>query len=427
MFGLLKNKISSFIDSLTKREEQKIGEASPAAAEVEKAAPVPEVITPKPSPEARKPAPVPEVKRQAPAPVPTVLIPEAKKPMPVPEVRRQVPAPVPHAPVPEAKKPTFIPEVRKPAAVAQARPAEEPKKMKVSLSLESKVKGIILGEVEVKEKDIDDLLEALKMSLLEADVAFEVSQSLAEDLKQKLVGKKVKRGEVQKAIRGAVASALRDTLDLRGPDLLKAAEEKNRTGEPLKLLFVGPNGAGKTTTMAKIAEMFMRAGKSVIFSASDSYRAAAIEQTEEHANRLGIKAIKHGYGSDPAAVCFDAVNYAKAHKIDVVLMDTAGRQETNRNLIDELKKIARVAKPDLKIFVGESIAGNALVEQVRSFKEAIGLDGVILTKLDCDAKGGTALSVARASGVPVLFFGVGQRYEDLLPFDPDIVLRQILE
>jgi fused signal recognition particle receptor len=246
-------------------------------------------------------------------------------------------------------------------------------------------------------------------------------------LKRKLVGKRVRRGEIQQAIRGAVASALRETMELRGPNLMEAAAERNAAGEPLKLLFVGPNGAGKTTTMAKIAEMFMRAGKSVIFSASDSYRAAAIEQTEEHASRLGIKAIKHKYGSDPAAVCFDAVNYAKAHGINVVLMDTAGRQETNRNLIDELKKIARVAKPDLKIFVGESIAGNALVEQVRSFKEAIGLDGVILTKLDCDAKGGTALSVARASGVPVLFFGVGQRYEDLLPFDPDIVLRQVLE
>ena len=413
MFGLLKSKISSFITSLSKREEEKAEEAE---------APAEKTRIEERKPEPVKPAIIPKAEEARPAPKPEPAKKEKEIAQPAAEKK---PAPVVKpavAPAPKAEEKMAAPER---PAFAPAPKAEE-KKMKVSLSLESRVKGLVLGQVEIKEKDIDDLLRELEMSMLEADVAFEVSQALAEDLKGKLVGKKVRRGDVERAVRESVASALRDTMDVRGPDLLKAAEEKKMAGEPLKILFVGPNGAGKTTTMAKIAELFIKNRKSVVFSASDSYRAAAIEQTEAHGNKLGLKTIKHGYGADPAAVCFDAINYAKAHKIDVVLMDTAGRQETNRNLVDEMKKMARVAKPDLKIFVGESIAGNALVEQVRSFNEAVGLDGVILTKLDCDAKGGTALSVTKATGVPILYFGVGQAYGDLKAFDADFVVSQLL-
>jgi len=300
---------------------------------------------------------------------------------------------------------------------------KEEEALKVNLSLESKVKGAILGQVEIKGKDVDDVLSELELSLLEADVAYSVAGDVVAAIKKALVGKKVKSGQVQKAVKDAVKGALREQLREEKPDLLSLLDSK---GKPLKILFVGPNGAGKTTTMAKVADMFIKAGRTVVLSASDSYRAAAIEQTEVHGNRLGLKTIKHGYGADPAAVCFDAINYAKAHGIDVVLMDTAGRQETNRNLVDELKKINRIAQPDFKLFVGESIAGNAIVEQVRSFNEAVGLDGVVLTKLDCDAKGGTALSIVKATGVPVLFFGVGQGYDDLIEFDEEFVLAQLL-
>lgn len=299
----------------------------------------------------------------------------------------------------------------------------EEEQLKVQLSLESRVKGALLGEVGIKEKDVEGLLADLEMSMLESDVSYDVAKAVCAELKGRLAGQRVRVGEVQARVRETVREVLRSQLEKRGPDLLKSAEEREK---PLKILFVGPNGAGKTTTMAKIAELFMKKGKSVVFSASDSYRAAAIEQTEAHASRLGVKTIKHGYGADPAAVCFDAINYAKAHNIDVVLMDTAGRQETNRNLIDEMRKIARVAKPDLKIFVGESIAGNAIVEQVRSFNEAVGLDGVILTKLDCDAKGGSALSIVKATGVPIIYFGVGQGYGDLKEFDADFLVSQLL-
>jgi len=300
---------------------------------------------------------------------------------------------------------------------------KEEEKLKVSLSLESKVKGAILGEIEIKEKDVDDVLEELELSLLEADVAFDVASEVVRFIKSSLVGKRVKSGEVEKTVKEVVREALWEQLKQEKPDLLSLPDSKEK---PFKILFLGPNGAGKTTTMAKIADIFIKSGKTVVFSASDSYRAAAIEQAEAHAEKLGVKVIKHSYGADPAAVCFDAINYAKSHGIDVVLMDTAGRQETNRNLMDEMRKIVRVAKPDFKIFVGESIAGNAIVEQVKTFKEAVGLDGVILTKLDCDAKGGTALSIIKASKVPILFFGVGQGYDDIIEFDEEFILSQLL-
>jgi fused signal recognition particle receptor len=300
---------------------------------------------------------------------------------------------------------------------------KEEEKLKVSLSIESKVKGAILGEVEIKEKDVDDVLSELELSLLEADVAYDVADDVVRSIKSSLVGKRVRSKEVEKTVKEVVRKVLQEQLKHEKPDLISMPDAKEK---PFKILFLGPNGAGKTTTIAKVANLFMKAGKTVLFSASDSYRAAAIEQTEAHAEKLGVKVIKHSYGADPAAVCFDAINYAKAHGIDVVLMDTAGRQETNRNLMDEMRKIARVAKPDFKIFVGESIAGNAIVEQVKAFKEAIGLDGVILTKLDCDAKGGTALSIIKATGVPILFFGVGQGYGDIIEFDEEFVLSQLL-
>ncbi|MDE1855610.1 MAG: signal recognition particle-docking protein FtsY, partial [Candidatus Micrarchaeota archaeon] len=175
------------------------------------------------------------------------------------------------------------------------------------------------------------------------------------------------------------------------------------TEMPFKILFIGPNGAGKTTSMAKVAHMLLKNGITCIMSASDTFRAAAVEQTVIHAQRLGIEAVKGIYGADPASVAFDAIAHARARGIDVVLIDSAGRQETNASLIEELKKIVRVTKPDLKLFVGESITGNSLLEQVRALNEAVKLDGIILTKLDVDAKGGNTLSILSETDVPVMF------------------------
>jgi fused signal recognition particle receptor len=191
------------------------------------------------------------------------------------------------------------------------------------------------------------------------------------------------------------------------------------------ILFVGINGSGKTTTLAKIASMLKEAGVSSVIAASDTFRAAAIQQLEEHANNLSIKMIKHDYGSDSSAVAFDAIRHAESKGLDVVLIDSAGRLHSNSNLMDELKKLSRVTKPDLKIFVGESITGNDCIEQAQKFNEAIGVDAIILTKADVDEKGGTAISISHVIKKPILFFGKGQNYGDIERFSPKKIVDSI--
>jgi fused signal recognition particle receptor len=160
-------------------------------------------------------------------------------------------------------------------------------------------------------------------------------------------------------------------------------------------------------------------------AAADTFRAAAIDQLQLHADKLGIKLIRHDYGSDPAAVAFDAIKHAEASKKDVVLIDTAGRLHSNTNLMDEMKKIMRVAKPDLKLFVGESITGNDCTEQAKQFDQAVGIDGIILAKADVDEKGGAAISVSYVTKKPIFYLGVGQEYPDLQQFDKDKLIASI--
>ncbi len=273
-----------------------------------------------------------------------------------------------------------------------------------------------LLQVEIKEKDVEDALDELELELLEADVALETVEALREKIKEKLVGKKVRIGTdkgklIEEALREAILEILTPEKKI---DLLEMIRSKEK---PFVIVFVGFNGSGKTTTIAKLANWLKKNDFSVVIAASDTFRAGAIEQIEEHAKRVGVKVIKHDYGADPAAVAYDAIQHAKARGVDVVLVDTAGRNELNRNLMDEMKKIVRVTKPDLVIFVGDALAGNAVVEQARQFNEAVRIDGVILTKLDADARGGAALSISHAIGAPILFVGVGQGYDDLKPFD----------
>ena len=191
------------------------------------------------------------------------------------------------------------------------------------------------------------------------------------------------------------------------------------------IIFFGINGAGKTTTIAKVANLILKNKLKCLLVAADTFRAAAIQQLEEHGKKLGVKVVRQDYGSDPAAVAFDGVKSAKAKGIDVVLIDTAGRQHSNENLMEEMKKIVRVIKPDMKLFIGESITGNDCIEQVKKFNEIVKIDGIILSKADIDEKGGTALSVSYVSGKPILYFGVGQKYEDLKAFDKDYVLKNL--
>jgi fused signal recognition particle receptor len=170
----------------------------------------------------------------------------------------------------------------------------------------------------------------------------------------------------------------------------------------------------------------MNKGYSVVLACSDTYRAGSIEQLDEHAKRLGVRMIKHSYGSDPAAVAFDAIKHAEAHGINVVLIDTAGRIQTDKNLMNELAKIKRIVDPDLTVLVVDALTGNDAVMQAEEFNDRVGVDGTILTKVDADVKGGSALSVTYVTGKPIMFIGVGQTYEDLQPFEPEQFTQMIL-
>jgi fused signal recognition particle receptor len=349
---------------------------------------------------------------------------------------KQIPA-APQPPVhkqPEAKpgsKPAakpFQPAATHPPDAGLARlekaAISEKKEMAPKIGIGTALKSIFSSEITIGEGEVAGLLSELELSLLEADVAYDVSLEVSSQLRARLVGMKVPKGKMEEKTRQAIQEVLASVMQSdRKFDLVERVKQLEK---PVKILFVGPNGAGKTTTMAKIAHMLLNSGMTAVFSASDTFRAAAIEQTEVHAGKLGVKVVKSKYGADPASVAFDAVNFARTHGIDVVLIDSAGRQDTNSNLLDELKKINRVAKPDIKIYIGESIGGNALIDQVGAFDKAIGMDGAILTKIDCDAKGGTALSLAKSTGIPVLYLGVGQAYADLIPFDPGKIAQEIM-
>ncbi len=275
--------------------------------------------------------------------------------------------------------------------------------------------------------DVDDIVWDLQVGLLESDVAVPVADHVIERVKEGLTGRKLGRGEDPKKLAGEVLrQAIQEVLTTEQKvDLLKFIEAKRARGEPAVMVFVGINGHGKTTTIAKLARYLMGHGYKVVLAAADTYRAAGIEQLEIHAERLGVEVIKQRRGADAAAVAYDAIAHAKARGFDVVLVDTAGRMQTDVNLMDEMRKICRVAKPDLTIFVGDALTGNDAVEQARTFDQAVGIDGSILCKMDADARGGAALSISHVTGKPILFLGTGQGYEDLVEFKPEIILNAL--
>ena len=282
------------------------------------------------------------------------------------------------------------------------------------------------GEKELKEKDIDDILFQLEISLLESDVATEVIDSIKSDLKEKLIGTKVEKKQMETFVEENLIQSISNLFDSAGNyDILGKISEKKDSSEPFIILFVGINGTGKTTTLAKLAYKLQKSKVSLVIAASDTFRAGAIEQLREHTNRLNLKLVAQNYGSDPAAVARDAVLYAKSHKVDCVLIDTAGRMQTSKNLMDQIAKITNVVKPDMKIFVGDSLAGNDTVNQAREFHEHVKFDASILTKSDADARGGAALSIVKVTSTPILYVGIGQEYEDLKEFDKEVFLQTV--
>jgi len=275
----------------------------------------------------------------------------------------------------------------------------------------------------IKEKALDELLWELEIALMEADVALPVVEAVKDGVRQGLVGRKHERSlQLDEVVETALKDAVRNVLSLNEFDFDAWVAERER---PVKIMFVGINGTGKTTAIAKIARRLLDQDRSVVLAAGDTFRAGAIEQLGIHADRLGVKMIKHQAGGDPAAVAFDAIEHARAKRKDVVLLDTAGRMQTNSNLIDEMKKIKRVAKPDMILFVGDSLAGNDAVEQARVFDEAVGIDAVMLTKIDADSRGGAALSIAHTVGKPIAFVSNGQEYHQIVKFSVDWMVDRL--
>lgn len=273
----------------------------------------------------------------------------------------------------------------------------------------------------ISAEKFEELFWDLELALLENNVSVEVIEKIKEDLKKELVDKPLPRDVLAK-IEETLKRTLTEILSFEKVDLVELAKQKDK---PLVIAFFGINGTGKTTSIAKLAHYFQKHKMSVVLAACDTFRAAAIQQLEEHADKLGVKIIKHDYGADAAAVAFDAVKYAEKNKVKVVLLDTAGRLHSNTNLMQELEKIIRVAKPDLKIFVGESITGNDCIEQAKQFNDLVEMDGAILTKADVDEKGGAPLSISYTIKKPILFLGMGQKYEDLEEFDAEVILKRL--
>ena len=283
-----------------------------------------------------------------------------------------------------------------------------------------------IKEKTLSEDDVDEILFELEMSLLEGDVAIDVATTVVDSVKEDLVGQKIKRSsDIEEYTYDALRNAISKIIDIEGKSMTELIEMKKKEGEPLVVMFVGINGTGKTTTIGKLANYYLKKGYTPVIAASDTFRAGAIEQVTYHADNVGVKIIKHEKGSDPAAVAFDAVAHAKAHNKELVLIDTAGRMQTNTNLMDEMKKIRRVAKPDLVIFVGDALTGNDATEQATKFNEAIDIDGVILTKADADSKGGASLSIGYVIKKPIMFLGMGQGYDDIIEYDANWMLDQL--
>jgi fused signal recognition particle receptor len=286
-----------------------------------------------------------------------------------------------------------------------------------------------ISTTELKAEKLRPILSNFKLNLIENDVAVEVADHVCKELEKRLDGVQIKRLEDRKEI---VRKNLHEILlSILTSDkmisLLEQVKEKRNANEPYVIVFVGINGTGKTTSIAKVANLLMKKGHSVILACSDTYRAGSIEQLEEHAKRLGVRMIKHRYGADPAAVAYDAIAHAKAHGTSAVLIDTAGRIQTNKNLMNELGKIKRVIDPDLTVLTIDALTGNDAIMQAEEFHKSVGIDGTILTKVDADVKGGAALSVTYVTGKPIVFIGTGQEYEDLEEFNPERFTQMILK
>lgn len=309
------------------------------------------------------------------------------------------------------------------AAEAEATKADAEEE-DASAGLGARAKALATGKVIIDEDDLEGPLWDLEMALLESDVEMSVAETILEEVKADLVGER--KGAIS-STSTLVADALRDALvEVISVGQFDFEQRIAQADKPVVIVFTGVNGVGKTTSIAKLSEWLENRGFSSVLANGDTYRAGANEQIREHAEVLDRKLITHEQGGDPAAVIYDGAEYAKANNVDVVLGDTAGRLHTSNDLMAQLEKINRVVDPDMAIFVDEAVAGQDAVKRAKQFDEAAAIDGSILTKADADSQGGAAISIAHATGKPILFLGTGQDYDDIQRFDPEQLVEQLL-
>jgi len=396
MFGILKDKLKKVVQSIAEKFEKK----EPIVKEEKKVEEVkPEIVEEKPIEKIEK------IKVEEEKEIPAVELPVEKEE----KVEEEI-----EAPVEIIKKESFLKRLFKPKVEVK-----EEKRGIVKKVVEKVVKKVV--EKKLSEEDVMPILNDLEIGLIEADVAVEVAEKIKNDLKNNLVDREIRRGTEKEVVLNSIKNSLLEILSVSNIDLTERLKQK----KPFVVLFLGFNGSGKTTSLAKVGKWLIDSGHSVVFAAADTFRAAAEEQLEEHAKRIGVKVIKHRYGADPAAVIFDAVKHAEANGIDFVLADSAGRAHTNRNLMDQLQKIIKVNKPDMKILVIDSLTGNDAILQARFFNE-VGIDGLIFTKVDVNEKGGAILSVTHELKKPILFLGLGQEYKDFIIFDAKDFVEKIV-
>lgn len=277
---------------------------------------------------------------------------------------------------------------------------------------------------EIKYEDVVKSSENLVLKLVEADVALEVAEEIVKGLAKKLHGARVGRLEdVEKVVEEKLGETVREMLSKGRWD--QDLEALVKRGRPFKIVVMGVNGVGKTTTIAKLARMLARKGLKVLVVAGDTFRAGAQEQLAIHCSKIGVPLFRGKYGSDPGAVVHDAIRHAERSGYDVVIIDTAGRQHTDKDLMEEVRKIVRVARPDLRILVLDALTGNDAVNQAREFDKGVGVDAVILTKMDANASGGSAITIIASIGKPIAFIGDGQGYDDIRPYDPEEIFKKI--
>ncbi len=431
MFKFLKDKLKSAISKLGKKAEEEASEEIAEEIE-EKEEEIEELKEEKRQLEKKEKKESSSRQKEKNAAAAEKKPAEKEQKKPEPEARKkEKQKPAEKAPAKEKPAPA-IQKTEEPAE--EKRPSKEnaPEIIEIEKEIEEKKqekKGFFsriterITKTKISADNFEKLFWELEVALLESSVAVEVIEKVKADLKKCIVDQPVQRGGIEDAIADALKKSITEVLSAEKIDL--AERIKSKKEKPYVICFIGVNGSGKTTSIAKTASYLQKKGISCVIAAADTFRAAAIDQLQIHADKLGIKLVKHDYGADAAAVAFDAVKHAQAKGRDAVLIDTAGRMHSNSNLMDEMKKIVRVAKPDLKIFVGESIVGNDCVEQAKQFNDSIGIDAIILSKADVDEKGGAAVSISYVTKKPIIFIGTGQEYGDFKEFDSGIVIESL--